>query len=79
AGRVTGGVTSDNDFEPVETTKFCKVEWLTPKPDLDALKCLPAREIKSLLGHGFFWARTVKVPYLTADESRVLVDQLNRM
>lgn len=78
AGRVTSSVKEDPSFEAVDTTKYCDLTWLTPKPDdLNQLVSLSAREIKKILGHGFFWARTVKSPYLSPDESDILVQALN--
>ena len=79
AGRITSGVKAGPASQRVHTTKFCKIEWLTPKPNLEELKHLRASKIKELLGHGFFWARTVKVPYLKKEESQILIDEFNKL
>ncbi|SHJ13231.1 hypothetical protein SAMN02745181_1262 [Rubritalea squalenifaciens DSM 18772] len=78
AGRVTSAVKDDPDFDAVDTTKYCDLEWLTPVPNPDNPQHISAREIRKLLGHGFFWARTVKTPYLTREESETLVAEMNR-
>jgi len=33
--------------------------------------------VSSKTGKSFFWARTIKVPYLTKSEALELVDELN--
>ena len=56
---------------------FWDVELLTPVPtDYTNIPAMSFGEVIKLLGHGFFWARTDKYPYLRLDESELLADEL---
>ena len=56
---------------------YQKVEFLTPAPtDFTAPKAMRFAEVKELLDKGFYWARTIKHPYLTAAESQTLLRRL---
>ncbi|MCX5882866.1 MAG: hypothetical protein NTU74_14005 [Deltaproteobacteria bacterium] len=70
AGRVKGDVKSDPN---VRDALYRDLEWLTPKPERGAFKSMPAMAIKSILGHNFFWAKTIKIPYLGKKEAEKLL------
>ena len=71
AGVVRGKVEDDDEWDAC----YRKLKWLTPVPKRDApMKGLSAAEIRAVMGYGFFWAKTMKPPYLTADESKRLVE-----
>lgn len=61
-----------NDWE-----KYQKVEFLTPIPSNDSeLKYISTQEIRDILGKNFFWASTVKTPYLSILEVDKLIAAL---
>ncbi len=73
AGRVASRVKIDD----VKDAKYCDLEWLTAKPVKgEDLKAMSAAMIKKVLDRNFFWARTIKVPYLSVSESEILLDEL---
>jgi len=72
-------VLKDDMRAPDERTLSRKVEFLTPIPHEDKpLKAMPFYKVTELLGKTFFWARTIKVPYLSKGEADLLVDELNK-
>lgn len=73
AGRVISGVKKDE----TEDAKYCDLEWLTAKPEKEVkLNAMRPAMIKKVLGHNFFWARTIKYPYLSKMESELLLAAL---
>lgn len=53
------------------------MEFLTPKPECKKdLRGVAPSELFRLLGKGFYYASTVKRPYLDKEESERLVDRL---
>lgn len=58
---------------------YCDVRFLTtpPKRGID-LKAMPFREVTALLNKTFFWARTIKVPYLSSEEGKKLLEALRK-
>lgn len=75
AGEARGPVRQDGDEE-----QYREVRFLTPVPDPQTglAKAMPASEITKVTGRNFFWARTIKVPYLDCEEGQKLVAELNR-
>jgi hypothetical protein len=71
AGRVAGEVKADGD-----ETLYRELKWLTATPTKDNLKAMAPSEIKAVLEHNFFWARTIKTPYLSKQESEKLLEAL---
>ena len=52
---------------------------IVPKYVNDEMKELPAltpREIKEILGRDFFWASTIKTPYISGEQVRLLIEEL---
>jgi len=37
---------------------------------------MPFWKVKEVLSKNFFWAKTIKVPYLTSDEAEKLISEL---
>lgn len=75
AGKVKGSLKEDKEKDAM----FWEMDWLTSVPMKDGgpIKAMPAAEIKKLLKRNFFLARILKTPYLSADESKHLLDALN--
>ncbi len=64
--------------KPDDNTFARAVEFLTPIPVRgEAIKAMPFRKVSEVTGKSFYWARTIKVPYLTADEAQNLVSELD--
>ena len=74
AGRVVSGVKADT----AEEAQYRDLEWLTAKPQKTGgdLQAMSAAKVKEVLEHGFFWARTIKYPYLSKAESEKLLKAL---
>lgn len=72
AAQVTGDLADDGP-----DTCYMPVDFII-KPRIIAgkLVAVPAKQIKQLCGRNFFWAKTVKSPYLTLSESDLLLDTL---
>jgi hypothetical protein len=76
AGRVKSAVKSESS-DINDETLYRDLEWLIPPPDRNSShSALSAAEIKKVLGRNFFWARTIKTPYLSVDESDKLLEAL---
>ncbi len=73
ACRVKGKVEKSLDNE----TWYRKVEFLLKKPAKDNLKAMSVSNIKNVLGKNFFWAKTIKVPYLSKKEAELLLEKLS--
>jgi hypothetical protein len=71
-----GLVRSEVKADSAKDALYRDLEWLTAKPSRAKLVGLSAGEIKEALGHGFFWARILKVPYLSPEEIVVLASAL---
>lgn len=75
-----GIVTSENSIEN-GNERYKKVKIVTQIPvnklQLDELKYISASELKETLNKDFYFASTIKKPYLTYQEGEVLIDILN--
>ncbi len=73
AGRVKKG----NIESPNEGTLYRDVEFLTPVPKKgQEIPAMPFRKVSEITGKSFFFARTIKVPYLSQDEAENLANKL---
>ena len=74
AGKIIGSkVMEDDEAEALYYT----LEWLTSVPKRgEPIKAMRAAQIKEALGYGFFWARTIKVPYLSLGDANILLNEL---
>lgn len=61
--------------------RYRDVMFLTPVPAKGAGigKFMPFSRVSSVTGKSFFWARTIKAPYLNRDEAQRLLDELRRV
>lgn len=70
-------VTSQAIEDAENDARYCRVKFLTDKPvrGSDPIG-MPPPDIRSATEKNFFWARTIKVPYLDAEESEKLLASL---
>lgn len=62
---------------PEDEELYRDVEFLTPVPRRgEKLRFMPFGKVSEFTGKSFFWARTIKVPYLTKNEAELLVEEL---
>ena len=76
-----GIIDSPRVFEdPTKEERYRSVKLLTPKLQQDSkIKSLSASDLRKILNdRGFYYAATVKVPYLSADDSLLLVNVLRK-
>ncbi len=60
-------------------TRYRRVKFLTPVPARGGdLRAMPPSMVSEVTGRTFFWARTIKVPYLTAEEAERLARELRQ-
>lgn len=73
AVKVTSKSKTNGDYE-----KYVDVQFLTQKPKKEEgiKKSLSFSEVREILGKNFYWARTIKVPYLSKEESNLLLEHL---
>lgn len=75
AASVTGELDYDGDNTCFKPVKFIfKPKYINDKP-----VALPVKQIKELLGRNFFWAKTVKSPYLSVDESEIMLNAIMQL
>jgi len=73
AGRVKKGAIKSPDDE----TLYRDVEFITPIPKKgETINAMPFGKASVITGKSFFWARTIKVPYLSKDEAENLAKEL---
>lgn len=73
AGEVRSEAKEDADQDAL----YCDLRWLTPKPTKGKpYKFMPAWQIKQVMDRNFWWARTIKTPYLSKEESERLLAAL---
>jgi hypothetical protein len=73
AGRVKNGSVK----APDEETLYRDVEFITPIPKKgQVIKAMPFGRVSELTGKSFYWARTIKVPYLSKNEAEKLASDL---
>lgn len=57
--------------------KYHDVEFLTPVPKRDQdIRAMSFSKVSDVTGETFFWARTLKVPYLTYEQANELLEAL---
>ena len=74
AGRAkNGNIVSLDD----ENAKYRDVEFLTPVPKKgQEIPAMPFQNVREITGKSFFWAATLKKPYLSVDEAEILANEL---
>lgn len=72
-----GRVKKDSIKSPNDETLYRDVEFITPVPKKgQPIKAMPFEKVSEITGKSFFWARTIKVPYLSKDEAENLAREL---
>ena len=62
---------------PDEDTLYRDVKFITSIPKRgESIKAMPFKKVSEITGKSFFWARTIKVPYLSRDEAENLAKEL---
>ena len=76
AGVVSGPVRSEGDDE-----RYREIRFLTPVPSRAAgiQRAMAAAQVSQATAKSFFWARTIKVPYLDRLEAQSLLSELNKV
>ena len=65
--------------KPDDDTFYRDVEFLTPIPKKgEEIKAMPFGKVSEITGKSFFWARTIKVPYLSKEAAENLVKELKK-
>jgi hypothetical protein len=79
AARVTGREVKSDTYRGTAEC-YLDVEFLTPVPPQDdpVPRAMPFPRVGEVTGKSFFWARILKVPYLTPDESDRLLAELKK-
>jgi len=63
-----------------EDEEYRDVRFLTAIPSRGRdLRAVSAADVSRVTGHGFFWARTIKVPYLGREETNKLLAEVIRV
>jgi len=63
-----------------EDEEYRDVRFLTPVPARGSeIRAVPAAQVSQVTGKTFFWARTIKVPYLGREETQKLLGELKRV
>jgi hypothetical protein len=63
-----------------EDEEYRDVRFLTPVPTRGAtIRAVPAAQVSQVTGKTFFWARTIKVPYLDREEAQRLLAEVKRV
>lgn len=58
---------------------YRNVEFITPIPQKgEHIPAMPFQRVTELTGKSFFWARTIKVPYMSKDEADQLLVELKK-
>jgi hypothetical protein len=65
--------------KPDAETWYREVEFLTSTPVRgETLRYMPFSNVSEFTGKSFYWARTIKVPYLTKSDALSLVEELKK-
>ena len=66
-----------NVKKPDDRTLSRDVEFLTSIPSKgDNIKAMPFKKVVEVTGKSFYWARTIKVPYLTRSDADIFLEEL---
>lgn len=73
-GKIKSKVIKENEDKD---EAFHTVEIISPKDtDITALKSISASELKEICNKEFYFASTVKFPYLSEEEAKILMEKL---
>ena len=72
-------VKGDIKNSPEHDASYRDVEFITPIPKREAtVNVMPFKKVIEVTGKSFYWARTIKVPYLSKEEAEILVAELDK-
>jgi hypothetical protein len=72
-----GEVKSEMKEDAPADAMYRDLKWLTPKPTKGrAAKAMSVAQIKQVTGRNFFWAKTMKAPYLDKEDTAQLLEEL---
>jgi hypothetical protein len=79
AAKVVDGKVKEDAYQGCKE-KYLDVQFLEPIPTLSGptLPAMHFSKVKEFTGKSFFWARILKVPYLSAEEAARLVTELRK-
>jgi len=75
AGEVIGPVRKDGIDQQYRDVRFLSAVPLRGQQ----IKYMPFSDVSKITGQSFFWARTIKVPYLTRYEADLLLQELQKV
>ena len=77
-GLVAAAKVNKGDIKaPDANTLYRDVTFITPIPKKgEKIKAMPFKMVSEITGKSFFWARTIKVPYLSKEEAENLANEL---
>jgi hypothetical protein len=76
AGEVKSDVKEDKSADAM----YCELKWLTPKPIKGQdFKVMPVWKIKQVTGRNFWWAKTMKAPFLNKEDAAHLLGELKKV
>ena len=77
-GLVAAAIVNKGDTKaPDANTLYRDVTFITPTPKKgEKIKAMPFKKVSEITGKSFFWARTIKVPYLSKEEAENLANEL---
>ena len=71
-------VKSDIKHSYEDDASYRDVEFKTPVPAQgEPINAMPFKKVSEITGKSFYWARIIKVPYLSKEEAKILVDKLD--
>ena len=74
-----GKVKNGSIQSPDDSTLSRQVDFLTRIPKKgEPIKAISFKKVSEILERSFFWARTIKVPYLSVDESKLLLEEVKK-
>ena len=74
-----GEINSDVKIDNAADALYRDLKWLTCKPERgNPLKAMSAAHIKTEMGFNFWWAKTMKPPFLDKDNRDKLLDALTK-
>jgi len=78
AGLVAAARVNKGDIKAPDADTFYRdVKFITSIPNKgQEIKAMPFKKVSEITGKSFFWARTIKVPYLSKEEAENLAKEL---
>jgi Holliday junction resolvase len=79
-GLVAAGKVKKGDIKaPDRSTLYRDIKFITPVPqEGKPLRVMPFSKVSEITGRSFYWARTIKHPYLSKEEASTLLKELKK-